>query len=218
MLRAPIRFLRVCCAHPSDSWKYAARTNQILESMLCTPIRFSKVCCAHPSDSLEYVVRTHQILESKLRAPIRFLRICFVHPSDTLVYVTRTNQISYSMFRTPIRFHRVRYSNQSDLLHCVVHINHLNILLSPTRYYQQGLFARPIHNAVFRFVAFCSSNKELPTWPTLKGQFFICNKWDHLVPVLRLTVEVIKNCRHGRRSKAKFLFVSNEIIWCLFCV
>ena len=107
-----------------------------------------------------------------MRAPIRFLRICFVHPSDTLVYVTRTNQISYSMFRTPIRFHRVRYSNQSDLLHCVVHINHLNILLSPTRYYQQGLFARPIHNAVFRFVAFCSSNKELPTWPTLKGQFF----------------------------------------------
>ena len=108
------------------------------------------------------------------------------------------------MFRTPIRFHRVRYSNQSDLLHCVVHINHLNILLSPTRYYQQGLFARLIHNAVFRFVAFCSSNKELPTWPTLKGQFFICIKWDHLVPVLRLTVEVIKNCRHGRRSKAKF--------------
>ena len=51
---------------------------------------------------------------------------------------------------------------------------------------------------------FCSSNKELPTWPTLKGQFFICIKWDHLVPVLRLTVEVIKNCRHGRRSKAKF--------------
>ena len=31
-------------------------------------------------------------------------------------------------------------------------------------------------------------------------------------------VQVIKNCRHGRRSKANFLFVSNEIIRCLLCV
>ena len=69
-----------------------------------------------------------------------------------------------------------------------------------------------------RFASNCRSNKELPTWPTLKGQIFICIKWGHLVPVLRLTAQVIKNCRHGRRSKANFLFVSNEIIRCLLCV
>ena len=68
------------------------------------------------------------------------------------------------------------------------------------------------------FASNCRSNKELPTWPTLKGQIFICIKWGHLVPVLRLTAQVIKNCRHGRRSKANFLFVSNEIIRCLLCV
>ena len=26
------------------------------------------------------------------------------------------------------------------------------------------------------FASNCTSNKELPTWPTLKGQFFICIK------------------------------------------
>ena len=29
MLLAPIRFLRICCAHPSDSLEYVASTHQI---------------------------------------------------------------------------------------------------------------------------------------------------------------------------------------------